>query len=449
VSKTIIVGQDFIKLDIFALNLKMYVGTETTILESLAKLQVFLDLDSAIDLIIIDHEKNDSKIVEEVYNYLKSNNLNVDLCIIGSCPKEIKCENVISNPVSIKKLVKTVADILGVTASDMVKKTIGEYISIPLNYFTRVDASICDIFVKAEKENGGYQYLLRFEANQKIQPQLLEKYKNSGVKNFFIPAEFRLKFTNMYSEKMVEMLTCKKLSKEDRVAVSRDGMNLISQEINTIGITPKTVEMATACINSVKKTVQEYPKLGGLLKILLKDTESYLYKYCQILTYVMSHIVDKSDWGSEEQKEKLSFVIFFQDMAIAAKKFDSEKLQKIRNQSQLEKAGLDAFEKKIVEQHALIASNLIKDFPGAPIESDVLIKQHHGSHNGIGFPENVSSNSSHLTLILIIAQDFTDYIMNIDSMEDYNLASIITQMKEGYRSLKLKKLVDNLESIGF
>ncbi|MCK5073624.1 MAG: hypothetical protein KAQ98_09380 [Bacteriovoracaceae bacterium] len=448
-SKTVLVGDDSVQMDLFSLNLKAYVGTETIILDSAEKLRMFLELDTSIDL-IITHDKIDIEpTAQKIHTLLQKKKLSVPLCVIGPKDGTIKCERFLPKNVDIKELIKTVARIFDITAKDMIKQSVGDYYPVPISFFSRMNIPVCDVFLRLNASDGDYQYICKFKAGNDLDSKLLGEYQKKGIANLYVPSISRLKFTNNLSEQTIEILKSATVTPDSRISTADVAMNLMVDELESVGLTENTAELANNCINSIQKTIKEYPKLNNLLERLLNSPESWLYKYCQILTFVSHHIIDNSDWGSDEQKEKISFVVFFQDIAFMTKKLNPEKLAPIHSKEEFMNASLEKNESNVVLQHALMAADLVREFNRAPMEADVIIRQHHGSYNGVGFPDSISHNISHLAQVSVIAQSFTREIMKINDINTFISTDVIKKLKIKYPTHRLGKIVNNLSTLKF
>lgn len=287
-SKTILVGDDPVQMELYALNLKAYVGTEVTVLDNANKAMKFIELDSSIDIIITCDVVKKENTAQILSKFLKKNELNITFCVIGKGDKSFEYDHIFPYNVDLKELIKAVARILDVTAQDMVKQAVGDYYPIPINFFDRMEAMVCDVFLRLNKADGGYQYVCKFKSGKTMEAKLIEEYQKKGITNLYVPALSRLKFTNAVSATTISLLKSSSITPDERVKAVSKGMQIISEEIESVGLTENTVELANNCVNSLQKTVHEYPKLYNLLRRLLDSPESWLYKYCQILTFVTS-----------------------------------------------------------------------------------------------------------------------------------------------------------------
>ena len=77
--------------------------------------------------------------------------------------------------------------------------------------------------------------------------------------------------------------------------------------------------------------------------------------------------------------------------------------------------------------------------------ADAIIRQHHGIPHGIGFSEHYSGNLSPMSIVFILAEDFTDEILK--TTPHFNVQAKIKKMREKYPTQRFKKIIDILETI--
>jgi hypothetical protein len=93
-------------------------------------------------------------------------------------------------------------------------------------------------------------------------------------------------------------------------------------------------------------------------------------------------------------------------------------------------------EQKITNEHALQASELMSKYQNAPYDSIMIIKQHHGSLTGVGFPKEISPNLLPLAKCLMTAQEIAYQILMegdrhpIDVLSDIKLKFIDTPLED-------------------
>ena len=187
-------------------------------------------------------------------------------------------------------------------------------------------------------------------------------------------------------------------------------------------------------------TAKKTPSLMRLLKRLMQNKTGYQFKHSQILMFVTTHLMQHLDWGTDEQAEKLRFISFFHDIAL-----ENDEQAKIHSNEELTKADIPPAKKELVKKHAQIAASLVTQYPHAPHGVEMIIKQHHGVMNGLGFSEHYSQNISPMAIAFILSEDFVSAVIN--SGAKFDVKAQIETMREKYSTQRFKKILDVLAEI--
>ena len=111
---------------------------------------------------------------------------------------------------------------------------------------------------------------------------------------------------------------------------------------------------------------------------------------------------------------------------------------------------LSVKEKELVLNHARMAAELVITYRRSPMGADLLIKQHHGMTNGIGFAIDFKDDISPLSKIVIISEAFVEeYMKGKDNDPNYqiDLKKIIPTLIEKFKKSTYKKIIETLETI--
>lgn len=424
---------------IYSLNLRTYVGVEVF---TKKRAQFALNLDISffqnISLIILRHKIGQENSFEIIQNFLQEKELSIPLLIIGEASTEEEKIKFVKNPLDLKSILKFSGLLLNVTAQDMVKLIVPDYFSIPINYFSHLEKSAVDIF--EQNLNDENDFNLKIRANDKFDSKIIKSYIASGVAELFVKKLDRLRFVNGVTEGALSLLSLKDLEEDDRIIQIETSQDELRNQLETMGITDEAIEIAQKTIKNLTSTVQKYPRLASLMRRMLINKSSYLYKHTQIITYVGQHILHHIDWGTNEQKEKFAFIALFHDITL---KTDAQVM--IKSERELKLSKISEEEKDLVKKHAQLSAAIVSRYPRAPMGADQIIRQHHGSLNGIGFSETFGANISPLSIIFIIAEDFTDAL--IEEEGNINIERILEDMRSRYTTQRFIKLINLLEKI--
>ena len=220
-------------------------------------------------------------------------------------------------------------------------------------------------------------------------------------------------------------------------------MNIVADEVFANDqITAEVADISNRCIKSISNVMKQVSGIKDLLKLLLENQTEYCYRHSVLTSYVASEIIDKMSWGTEEQKEKVSFALFFHDLYLVPlyKKYEDV----VSEEDLLFMDEVEEEDKQIVLDHAKLAGQAIKTFPRCPMGVDLLLIQHHGMTHGQGFAINFKDDISPLAKIMIIAEEIaTSMIAKISKGEKLVIDKDKTAIKlaDKYRNHTYKKII--------
>ena len=426
----------------YMLNLTTWVG-----LDSIAKrrsefaIKMLEEGQTKIDLIICRNkiDKEDSGLL--IIEYLKNKNLSIPVIILGPGKTPDGAYAHIINSLDLKNVIKNSAKALGITAQEMVNKVVPDYFPIPIQYFTHLKRSVCDVY--ATDFDDTLKYVKRIEKLKDFNVESITTMIAEGVDYLYVDKMDRLDFVNNVTSELVTMLENGELDENEQVSATERGVELLSQKLKTIGINDETIALAKKNMESIRGNIKKAPMLAKLIDRLLSNKTGYLFKHTQVLTFVALHIIRNIDWGTPEQEEKIAFICFFHDIAL-----ETDVQGMIKNNAELKKANFPTREKTLVEKHAQIAAEMVSKFPHAPMGSDQIIRQHHGQLNGVGFSEHYGANISPMAIVFIIAEEFTRIILKRE-FGPFDRAEMIAELRQEFSTARFQKTIDLLESITF
>lgn len=434
---------------IYLVNLKAYVGANVTVKDSAEEAIKLLEVGADLDAILSFSKIKNEETSRIIFDYLKEHKSNLPFVLVGK--KNGFSEDVknISSIFDIKGMVRTVAKILQITAKEMAETSVPEFYPIPLKLFIGMGKSYCDVYYRAESEDGGDpKYVKMWEKSAKMDKSL-EKLIDKGVRLLYIPANDRLKFINNISSIVIEQLENTKAPLEDKIEAGEQAIELVANKLTEDDVvTEEVMKVSTACVKSMKSVIEEVPKLNKLLSSLLENKTKYVYLHSILGAYIATGIINNIPWGAEEHAEKISFVLFFHDIFLVPI-FD--KYPSLNGEDDLLFGDiLDDKEKEMVLNHARIAGELVSTFKLMPLGADAIIKQHHGVNSGTGFAVNFKDDISPLAKVVIISEEFVSDILKAqNSGAEFDRSAAIDRLRQKFTKHTYKKIIDALEMVKF
>ncbi|MFP5387583.1 MAG: hypothetical protein ACLGHN_16020 [Bacteriovoracia bacterium] len=424
----------------YTLNLNTWLGLEILAQKTADSAKKFLESDaSKVNLIIVRAVIEKTEAAKEMLDYLNEKNLNIPIIEIGPGKEVPGCFAHVPNSMELKILIQSAAKALNITAKDMSEKVVPHYFPIPIEYFKAIKRSVCSVYARDKEDQSRYNLCLnKLEA---FDENFISKLIQEGIGHLYVDKMDRLEFVNNVTSELMTLLSSKEISPDEEMTAGDKTMELLSKKLVSIGLNEETIKLANKNMVLMRKNVKMFPKMSKLLERLLSNKTSYLFKHTQILTYVGLHIVKNIDWGNQEQEDKISFISFFHDIVL-----ENDEQGKIKSTIELKKAKLEPNEKALVEKHAQMAAEFVSKFPHAPMGSDQIIRQHHGTLNGIGFSEHYGNNVSPMAIVFIIAEEFTRIILKHES-GPFDKAEMLRELKEEFPTSRFQKVISLLDTI--
>jgi len=377
---------------------------------------------------IICH-KNDGL---ELLNYVLDHELRIPTILVG---ERDRGQYVFAHALDQEKMSGIIMKVQQLMSIPHKAENKDAYTAIPINQFYLMKSTVCDVFIKLLKQ-GVPQYLKRINKGDEFEKENIDKYSKMGLKELFILETERLDFLDSLLEQTYKYLKSNK--SKDVLAESFDLNQTLIQEF---GISKETIKLAQETIKKMGKQVLKSKTLTPLLKNILTSKGSFSYRHAYLTCIFSYGVIPLLEWGGklEDQFEKMTFVCFFHDMVL-----QDEKLIKLANKVDFYQANLTEKEKECVLSHANTASTLVKQFPHAPPGVDIIIKQHHGTTNGMGFTDHYTANISSMAIAFIVLEEFTSMALQFKELQ-LSIPKIIEKLEAKFSLPSFKRVVDALK----
>lgn len=440
-SLTLLVENNPMIESFYMLNLSTWLGLDI-LPKKKAEFAIKLLESEAVDTIkliivraVIDKEDSARMIVD----FLAKRGLKIPVIEIGPGKEIPGCFAHVPNSLQLKFLIQSCARALNITAKDMSAKVVPDFFPIPIVYFKVIRRSVCPVY--SQNHDDPKKYDLRLNKLQDFDESMITSMIQEGVTHLYVNKLDRLEFVNNVTSELMTKLEGTDLSPDEALSAADKSMELLSKKLLSIGVTEETVKLAKTQMDVMRKNVKTSPKLAKLLERMLSNKTSYLFKHTQILTYICLHIIKNIDWGNAEQEEKISFIAFFHDIVL-----ETDKQAQIKSTLELKKAEFDTAERTLVERHAQMSAEFVSKFPHSPMGADQIIRQHHGTLNGVGFSEHYGNNVSPVAVVFIVAEEFTRIILKRET-GPFDRAEMLKELKEEFPTSRFQKVIDILATI--
>ncbi len=444
-SQTLVISDDEALTELLNLNLPIYVGTDVVTKTNYKNAATLIEHHPGFHLIICADMSGNENTAELLFKLNEIHHRKTPIIVLGlkaKIPEGLAITSLAGN--DLKLIIQTAAKLLKVTPKKMIEQMVPDFFPIKTSFCLTVKKSPCEIFTLKGEDT----YELNFSLNENIKAGTIQKLMDSGVDTIYVRCADRLKFVNHVNTSLLSRLSSSE-TEEEAVSAAEEALQVVREEAlkGEVPAPVTTQELTSAAIQSCINIALKNPGVATLLKKLLQNKASFLYKHTQLIIHVSQHIITNTEWGSPEQKMKLAFVAFFHDICLTDDKFahyKSDTMVTIDTE-------LSHVEKDVITKHAKMAADIVRNFPSAPIGSDVIIMQHHGQVSGQGFAHTYTNSVSPLAIVFIIAEEFSHLILAYP--ENTDLASkkpeMISRLHSMFTRSKYQKVIETLETITF
>lgn len=401
--------------------------------------------DEHFDMVLTRGVVNQQRTGSSLANYKKKNPDKVpNLLILDDEQFNIDGVFNLSIPYDHTDLVSKVHHVLTEGKVHPDKENVPPHIPFDLVFFKNMEMTPCDLFLKIHRSDGEH-FVKRYRAKDSIDQDVIEKYsKGDKVKYFYVESKDRFAFFNQMVQICFDYI-CKEKANEVHLNIGRHAENyqIIQDMVNIFGIKEETIRVCDQMIKKMLDHVRQYQQLNDLLRAVLSSPGSYMYKHCYLNLLMTAHLLPSLKWSGQKHfelvLEKMCYVIFFHDICL-----QDEKLIRISNKIDFYQAeNLTPKERELVLNHANMASTLLQRYQGLPAGVDVIVKQHHGTTNGIGFTDYYKANISQMTVMFIILEEFVGQVLDYQTHK-LGINKIINEMSRKFDLPSYLRIIEAL-----
>lgn len=437
-ARAILVENDPELRKLYELNLELYLGLEVINLYNADAVSQFLKNDSAVELIVCEKQVGDENTILKVFYFVKSNKYQIPVFLLGE-EFRLKEEVEMFERTNWKAVIKKAAKLLQITAESMVNKEVPDFYPISLRHFLHLADTNVEVFDFGRENEGDVPlFFPKYKEGEKIVKAEIEELIVNQKDFFYVSKNSRLKFLNYYSEQITRNLVRTQETLKSRVTATASAFYASQELMNISGMDTLAIEAAKTTISSMMKVAEESQGLSELLDILERDRTSYLYNHALLIAAVAHFIVQKIEWGTKEQKEKICIAAFFHDIAIP-----NDRLARVCSKTEFSAGKFTTKEKDKILKHASVAAEMLKDFPQTPIGTEMIVLQHHGQVNGIGFPEGHNSNLTPLAIVFYVIEEYVNILLDTPK-EKFNKLLVLESFRQRFNKGYYRKTIDAL-----
>lgn len=404
----ILIESDDSLRSILKFNIMKTTGSNVIEKETASEAISLLKILPSINLVICREKIGLEETGLKLANFFEREKYSTPLLVIGENDSQYKYLVTIDSDESWENIAISVEKILGLNAVSNGGKYDNEYVPVGIEHFLNITSTGmgCDIFIRV-KNGEDYQYIKRLRSSDCFTREDIEKYKAGGLRDFYISKDHFSSFVNFVTSQLTLKLEDEKLLSCDRIKLTAEAYEVTLDRIRSLGIDDLTVEIVKESVKSMQASLGENNTLASFLKSLRADQLSYGYAHSYLCSLILHKIVDSFGWQSSQIKEKLIFVSYFHDISL------NKDIMGYMNEAAVANSSLSIKDKKNVLHHANQSALIVDSFPNLPPGIGTIVKEHHGSRNGIGFPQSINLSISPISMMFIVVEHFVDKFFKI------------------------------------
>ena len=383
-----------------------------------------------VDLVIANQQKsNDDDDV--IYSYVKNNAPHISYFIFTETKNIHKLEeyksfyeqNILNKsftrPLNLDELIKNIHQILNIEESP-----IKDFLKIKTTRFKHFfkDKLTCNVYIKLSND----KFIKIINENNEFPPELIEQYRKKNINYFYIQTIDFNNFSNNYINIIKIKLNNDKISSKDKVELQTELFSHTQKKVLDLGISSEIVEEMTNVTSTTISIIQKDKNFWRLLEKSI-TANGHIAQHSLLLSYISAAICKYMDWNNNSSMEKLSMASLLHDVIIK-----DEEHAKYTYKYEIEDNIIDKNLRKSIIQHPnSIADNINKmNNPIPDVEN--IIRCHHETPDGSGFPRQLScKNTPIMSCLFIIAEDFTNLFLN-KQINSQNFDEIIQKFQDRY-----------------
>lgn len=401
-----------------------------------------LDLNELYELIVIKNPDSDEDFAHRILNKLYDLSRETLVVIIGDYDISFHNYECISERLRLEELNRVVIKGLKLKREDFSHVLLPDYVAIPIKDLLALTKMPCDLFIKLNRKDGE-DYLKRFKEGDDFSISDIKTYQDSGVNFLYVRKDERDTFyQGLTRETIMKAREFSQVEMEEKIKISSSIFQASSLFMRELGITEGTIHVVETSLKTIQHMVSLESKIGIFLKKLLQSQESYSFKRSALISVISHQVLPHMDWGSGDQIQqiflKIHTVSFYHDLGL-----DEEMHLKVLFKEQADVlTKISSRERDLVLNHAQKMASLMQGISKLPQGVDLIVKQHHGQTNGIGFPEKLSASISPLAIFFIVVEHFSALILECRDKIPFEF--IFDELYKKHTLPSYRKVVDAL-----
>ncbi len=405
-----------------------YLGLHCVTRSTVKEMAPILELFPYAELIVVadhyDHPNDLRKIIATRNNYLPM----------------ISYETTEDVVVLIKKIALELEKSLDLEALKHKLHLSQPYLPISLSLVSGMTMTPSDLFIKIGK---GVQanYVKRVQKLDEIDPTVLTKLEQGSVEYLYVPDnEFDL-FSTALTNQIIDGMSQRQIETSHKIGKQAQGFTYIRKVTEVLDFDEQFIEVLNQSIDSVNESLRNDRPLSHLIKELMNRKDSLSFQCYYLTNLICFHLLQKLKLDINNNLKTLISASLFCDLGQ-----DQSELLLVNSMEEFHQMNskLTKEKQEHILNHARMNSSWASQIPNIQPIVSTIIKEHHGSPNGIGFEDTMAKQINNLSQVFVIANSFIKYFLN--PKYQFNKKKIIEIMQNRYTDAQYQKIITELTS---
>jgi hypothetical protein len=375
-------------------------GVRPIVRNTVEELKSLLSIFESIPFLVIDYPESMNSVVE-LKEFLRLSKQSIKkIFVLGSDAESSETIKVFTR--------MEIAELLDALKGHVAPKDLPVYswTAIPLCTLIHFQSLPFDLYIRLSDE----KYVKRIPAYEKVDQDVIDSFKAKNVDSLYCEKRFNRDFSMMLINNMINKIDRAYSNIDEAQEANAEVFDTTREIIQNLGLSGRVIEVCEAAIEKMCLDVLSDPGefSGYLLSLKNNKNLAFQYKLITLTNYIGTQLIQDMNLANQpDQVMKLIFASFFCDMTLTNPGL-------LYHRKGEDAGALSLEEQNQVNFHALKASELVTNYKNSPKEVAIIIRQHHGSFSGIGFPDEKSSQLLPLSKVLVVSQELAFAILSND-----------------------------------
>lgn len=426
---------------------------EVTEVPTIERALSFIPILPELDFILFNANSFDSKNFVKLEKHLIDEKLEIPLLILGQVIPERSQSQILKFNIDSMNFLDLIKDLFIKNDISKKQKAVSLFTPVELSYVLEhvTTPFPVDFYLRIKRSEDEYQYIKRLHAGEIFDQSEIEKFHKHQIAQIYIQKNDYQKFLDFSLKLNMSKSTSNKVTSAFNYHLTREVLSLV-------GVDEEVEKNVANNIKEMEANLIQNESLANYLNLLKKSPNSFAYAHSNLIALILNKVVGKFEWDSKMIREKICYAAFFHDLTLIDDKLsrvhsEEELFQEkaveyeFLSQSKLKDKIFKDFEIEQVLHHALNAALIVEKIPSIPSGVAQIVREHHGSKNGIGFNNSQSISLQPLSMLFMVTEDFVHEMMKLDSINKDALRRIVKNLSLVYLKSNYKKAVEALHLI--